>query len=111
MTNLNKNTFSELMKKSRLEMPFSDFEEITMNRIKAEAKYKEVIFSNAKVSLIFFLLGIGAGLVLNTFLSKSGGSYLGIPTEKILMPFQVLFVIIILTQLENIYRLWVRSNK
>jgi hypothetical protein len=113
MINLNpkKSAFSELMEKSRLEMPFSDFEENTMNRIKTEAKYKRIIFSNAKVSMIFFLLGIGAGLVLNIFLSKSRGNFLGIPTEKVLMPFQLLFVIVILTQLENIYRLWVRLSK
>lgn len=92
-------------------MPFSDFEENVMKKIQTEAKYKRVIFSNAKVSMIFFLLGIGAGLLVNSFLSKSGSSFLGVPAENILMSFQLLFVIIILTQLENIYRLWIRLNK
>jgi drug/metabolite transporter (DMT)-like permease len=90
------------MKKSRLEMPFSDFEDKVMLRIEKEAAHRKVVFKNARLSSFFFLLGTGFGLLLNFFLSRAGISFMGISSENILLFFQVAFVLAFLLQLEKI---------
>lgn len=103
-----KDRFSSLMQKGKLEMPFKDFEENTMTRIRAEAKYKTSILRSFRISFIFFVLGTGFGLIINSILANADGFIMGIAPETVLMAFQLIFVLIIITQSENIYCLFLK---
>lgn len=102
--------FGNLMKKSRLDMPFDDFDQTMMIRILAEAKYKGSIIKNGKLSVIFFLLGICVGIIMNNLLLQSEHTVFGVPPQKILLPFQVIFVVLILAQFERIYLLYAKDK-
>lgn len=92
---------SQIMKKATLEMPFSDFEEIVMLRISKETIYKNVLSRDRKFSFIFFVLGTGLGLIINSILQKTRYSFLDSPPDITLLIFQAGFVLIFLVQLEN----------
>lgn len=103
-----KDRFSDLMQKGKLEMPFTDFEDNTMRQICAELKYKRAIKRNFKISFIFFILGTGFGLIVNSILSNADAFILGIASDTFLLVFQLIFVLAVLTQSENIYKLFVK---
>ncbi|MEJ7693915.1 hypothetical protein [Daejeonella sp.] len=103
--------FSSLMRKGKLEMPFADFEDNTMRRIQAELKYKVSIRRNFRISFIFFVLGTGFGLIINSILSNADEFILGLAPETVLMAFQLIFVLVVLTQSENIYRLFLKLKE
>ena len=106
-----KNKFSSFMQKSKLEMPFSDFEDNTMKRIQTDLKYRTSIMRSFHVSVIFFVLGTSFGLIVNSVLSNTHGSIMGISSDKILLWFQLVFVFIVLTQSENIFRLFTKLRE
>lgn len=98
--------FAKIMKKSRLEMPFSDFEDNMMQRIQREAKNKDVISNNMRLSLIFFLLGSIFGLFVGDFLTQSTEAIFNIPKEKALLFFQLIYLLVFLNQLNSLIKLW-----
>lgn len=100
--------FSQMMKKSRLEMPFSDFEDKMMLRIERESKLRRSISRDTKLAALFFVVGAGFGMVVSTILAQYHAPIAGIPSEKVLLYFQIVYVIVVLTQLENIIRLIAR---
>ena len=106
-----KDKFSSLMQKSKLILPFSDFEDNTMKRIQADLKYKSSIRRSFQVSLVFFVLGTGFGLIVNSVLSNAHGSIMGVSSDKLLLWFQLIFVFIVLTQSENIFRLFTKLKQ
>ncbi len=103
-----KDRFSSLMRKGKLEMPFSDFEENTMKRIDAELKYKTSIHRSSRISFIFFVLGTGFGLVVNSMLANADDFIMGISPDTVLIAFQVIFVLTVIVQSENIYKLFTK---
>ena len=103
-----KDKFSSLMRKGKLEMPFSDFEENTMKRIQAESKYKTSILHSFRISFIFFVLGTGFGLIVNNILANADNLIMGIEPDTVLMVFQMAFVLIFIMQSENIYKLFTK---
>lgn len=103
-----KDKFSSFMQKSKLELPFSDFEDVTMKRIQADAKYKTSIKRSFQISVVFFVLGLGFGLVVNSVLSDDNGAIMGVPSDKLLLWFQLVFIFAVLTQAENIFRLFTK---
>ncbi len=100
-TNSNTQQLSQLMKRTKLTMPFSDFEETVMHRIQLEANYKKVLTRDRKLSFLFFILGTVLGLTINSFLQKAQYTFLAIPPDTMLLIFQVAFVLIFLFQLEK----------
>ncbi len=108
--NSNNKALSQLLKKSKLEMPFGDFEENVMHRIHTEAQQKEYFSRDIKLSSFFFLLGTGLGLVINFFLQHFTITFFGISSESVLLIFQVSFVLVFLTQLESLIK-QLRKNK
>jgi len=110
-TDSNNQLLSQLMKKSSLKMPFSDFEENTMHRFHKEIRQKQVLSRDRKLAFFFFLLGSTLGLVINSLLQQLRYRFLGISAETILLIFQISFVLLFLTQLENFIKLFVRLKK
>lgn len=103
--------FSGFMQKSKLVLPFSDFEDVTMKRIQANSRYKSSIKRSFQISLVFFVLGTAFGLIANSVLSSTSGSILGMSSDKLLLWFQVVFVFIVVMQSENIFRLFTKLRE
>lgn len=97
--------FAQLMKKSRVKMPFSDFEDNVMRRIEVEVQYKKSILKNINLSLLFFILGTGTGTAVSLFLPELLSAFSGISSERIILIFQAVFILIVLTQLDNLIKL------
>jgi hypothetical protein len=97
--------FSEMMKQSKLVMPFSDFEEKTMARINMESLVKNPLAKNKKLAVLFFVLGTGFGFVLTFFLSLENPSIEGIPSETLLLICRLVYVFVVLSQLNSVSRL------
>lgn len=55
----------DLLKKSKLELPFADFEERMMVQILKHEKAKQQMTLNKKMAVLFFLIGTIFGMVLN----------------------------------------------
>jgi hypothetical protein len=106
-----KDKLSSLMQKSKLEMPFSDFEDSTIKRIQTELKYNSSIRRSLQISVFFFVLGTGFGLVVNNMLLKADNAILGVSPDTLLLCFQLIFVLVVLTQSENIYRFSMKLKK
>ncbi|MCR8556392.1 hypothetical protein KXD93_01995 [Mucilaginibacter sp. BJC16-A38] len=104
-------SFSEMMKKSRLAMPFSDFEERTMSRIHKENILKSATSKYKKLALLFFIMGTGFGFATTYFLSLPKTSIVGIPSDTILLVCRLSYVFLILTQLNSILKLFSKSDE
>lgn len=59
----------DLMKISKVELPFADFEEKMMRRIEKVEQEKRVIDKSRKYALLFFLLGTLFGMAANYLLT------------------------------------------
>lgn len=100
----NNNDFSNLMKRSKLDLPFNDFEEIVIHRINRELLRKEVFTVDRKLSFFFFLLSTVIGLMVNSLLYQSQYTFLGISAENTAIVFQAIFVLLFFVQLENYFK-------
>ncbi len=107
----NDRLLAQLMQKSHLEMPFTDFEETVMHRIQTEVKQKDLLLRYRKLSFLFFVLGTGFGLAINFILQWSQLSFPGISPQTTLLIFQSLFVLLFLTQLDNSIKLFRNLKK
>ncbi len=85
-------------------MPYSDFDDNVMRRIEVESKYQRSISKSTNLSVLFFLLGTGFGLLINVFLSQSGTEFFGSYSDKIILFFQAGYILLIVTQLEKVLR-------
>ena len=98
----NEKLFSQLMKKGKLEMPFDDFEDTMMTKIKLDAIRGKLIMKEKRISILFFALGTLLGLFLDEFITKFLHNSLNIPISTALLGFQITFVIFFLMQLNII---------
>ncbi|WP_316819194.1 hypothetical protein [Pedobacter nyackensis] len=95
-----------LIKRSLVEAPSPDFDNNLMLRIEKEASKGTSLNSNMKMSMLFFMLGTGFGLLVSHLLPILGETLIGIDIKTVVLIFQLLYIILILTQLENIIRLF-----
>ena|SRR5579859_6677096 len=100
----NDKELSDIMRKSMLRMPLDDFEDRVMFEIHRQARHKKKVFTNTRLSRLFFLLGTGFGLTVNNFLTHLNHSLMGFSPERILLFFQVSFVFFFLMQSERIFK-------
>jgi hypothetical protein len=103
-------SFSEMMKMSKLTMPFSDFEERTMARIDKENVLKISVSKYKKLAVLFFIMGTGFGFVITYFLSLPEINIVGIPSDTILLICRLGYVLLVLTQLNHILKLFSKSG-
>ena len=100
--------FSKLMKNSKLELPFSDFEERTMARIKQQIVVKKSLTIYKKLAVFFFIIGTVFGFLLTYFLSLPQTTIVGISSDTVLLSCRTAYVLIVLTLLDNIVGLFSR---
>ncbi|TFF33983.1 hypothetical protein [Mucilaginibacter psychrotolerans] len=103
-------SFSEMMKKSKLAMPFSDFEERTIALIYKENALKSSTSKYKRLAILFFIMGTGLGFTVTYFLSLPKASIAGIPSDTILLVCRVSYILLILTQLNAILKLFSKAR-
>ena len=102
--------FTSLLSESKLEMPFSDFEDMVMYEIEQKEISKSSISKDLKLSLIFFVLGTIFGVVISILLQQLEKPVFGINPKVLSLFFQITFAVILFTQMEAILKLFKRSN-
>jgi len=109
----NERIISQLMQKSQLEMPFSDFEESVMLRIEKLSAEEKTVSRDRKLSAVFFILGTFFGIILNFILQNAQYRFLNISSGTILLIFQTGFVLVFLIQLDRNFSLikrWIKKQ-
>ena len=102
MSDPNDKLFAQIIQKSRLKVPFSDFEERTMFLINQETLVESSLSKYKKLAALFFILGTGFGFVLTYFLSLPQKTIIGISSNSILVICRALYVLLVLTQLNDL---------
>ena len=92
----------ELMAKSERKMPFDDFEERMMQQIHKEANTSRSFLKDIKLSWFFFIVGTIFGLVLNILFAEMNTTIFGMPSQRLLLIVQVLFVMLLLFQFDRL---------
>ncbi|NPA36978.1 MAG: hypothetical protein GXO47_09030 [Chlorobi bacterium] len=100
----------ELLGSSRLEMPFPDFEDKVMDRIKEEVREGKAIDKNLRLSWIFFALGTAFGLLLSVILSPSSIVF-GFPVSKLAIPAYITGGTLFLLFLEQLFKFTFERKK
>lgn len=87
------------MKESLVDLPFSDFEDRTMQKIFREEKSLNAIYKDIKLSYVFFVLGTVVGLLIALLLSNNNQSIGGLSLEAIRLTCQIasalLFILLV----------------
>ncbi|WP_316791176.1 hypothetical protein [Pedobacter frigoris] len=109
-TPLSNQLLGSLIKKSLVEAPSTDFDDNLMRCIAIEASKKTSLTNNLKMSILFFVLGTGFGLLVSHLLPMLGKTLLGMDSKSVVLIFQLLYMILILTQLENIIKLFSKTR-
>ncbi len=99
-----------LLSNSRLEMPFDDFEERLMTRIRKEAGNEKAIDKNIRLAWLFFALGTFFGVLLSVILSPVNTMY-GYPVSKILLSFYIAAGTLLLLFVEQLLKLTLKHRK
>ena len=98
--------FREILSKSKLNVPFSDFDEKVMLLIDRKMSKKSSITRELKLSWIFFLLGSTVGIIISLVLPKIPEPILGIDLDKLAILFQIIFALLFVTQLDNLIKFY-----
>jgi amino acid permease len=103
-------TFREIMSKSRLEVPFPDFEDNIMGLIEKKLSKKVSISRDIKLSWVFFILGSAFGIIVTILLPKIQQPVLGINPDKLTIPFLIIFAFLLLSQIDSLIDFYKRQK-
>jgi hypothetical protein len=92
--------FRELISKSKLEMPFSDFEDNVMTQIERKIVHQQGVAKDIKLSWLFFVVGTTFGLMISWILPRIPQKILGMDPKNLAICFQIILVVLIFTQIE-----------
>jgi uncharacterized membrane protein YoaK (UPF0700 family) len=96
--------FKELMSKSKLEMPFPDFEDNVILQIKKQEKHRKSLSRNLRVSWLSFFAGIILGMILTIQLFQLRIEGFGVSSEMIELIFQLVFAVFVIFSLDFLLR-------
>ncbi len=96
--------FREIMSKSRLEMPFPDIEDRVMMQIENRT-VKQGYSKEIKLAWIFFIAGSVFGMIISWILPTMQQKIFGIDPKNIAICFQIVFVVLLFTQIETLLEL------
>jgi len=94
--------FREIISKSKLDIPFSDFDDNVMKSITKRYSTKTSLIRDLKLSWLFFILGLILGIMFPIVLPRFVDSFLGIPLDKIALPFLIILSYVLLTQFDSL---------
>ncbi|MGD0756385.1 MAG: hypothetical protein ABR927_15140 [Bacteroidales bacterium] len=92
--------FQEIMSKSKLNVPFLDFDNHVMGIIEHQVLKKTSISKEIKLSWAFFILGSIVGVILAVLLLRSEGMIMGVSFDKLVIPFLIVCSFLILSQFD-----------
>jgi hypothetical protein len=73
-----------------------------MQQIHKEANTSRSFLKDIKLSWFFFTIGTIFGLVLNILVAEMNTTIFGIPSQRLLLIVQVLFVMLLLSQFDRL---------
>lgn len=91
-----------LMKHSRADMPFQDFDERMMDLIYKEERQQKSIRRDIRMAWMFFFLGLFLGLFIAGFTIEPDIFGDNIPTQTINMILQICIAVVLLFQLDRL---------
>lgn len=106
----NENFFQEVMSKSKLELPFHDFEDNVMFEIEKINLHQSSFSKELKLSWIFFIAGSVFGIVISLTLPQMHKSILGFQTDKFVIIFQVVFALLFFIQIDMLMKFFRRVH-
>ena len=101
--------FREIISKSRLEMPFPDFEDKVMMQIENQP-LRQGYSKEIKLAWIFFIAGSVFGMIISWILPSMQQRIFGIDPKNIAICFQIVFVVLLFTQIETLLGLIKKSS-
>ncbi len=101
----------ELMKESRMEMPFLDFEDQVMASIHKEEQSKKGILKNIRLSWVFFTLGTLFGIIATTAMPLIKKQLFNLDITYLQMPVTILLVGVLLWQMDAMLKLTFKKKK
>ena len=102
--------FREIMSKSKLEIPFSDFDDKLMELILKRHSKKPSITRDIRLSWIFFILGSTFGIIISIILPRFEQTIFGIPTEDFKLLFLIIFAFLLVTQFDSLMDIYKRQK-
>ena len=99
-----------LMKHSRVELPFQDFEIRLMDKIHQEKKHHQAVKNNVRYAWLFFFLGLFLGLFITNLTTQFDQHFYGIPLKKLAIGLQFGIVLIFLFQFERLLGITFRKK-
>ncbi len=94
--------FREIMSKSKLDVPFPDFDDQVMELVELSQKRRSGIKRNVRLSWIFFLAGSVFGIIISVVLPMFQEPIMGIRIDKFAIPFQIIFALLFAAQINNL---------
>lgn len=96
--------FREIMSKSRLDLPFSDFEDNVMMQIENKVLHHHSLSKELKLSWIFFIAGSVFGTVISCILAQLHEPIFGIKPVNLTILFAIVFASIMFTQIDTLIK-------
>jgi hypothetical protein len=103
--------FREIMSKSKLDVPFTDFDDNVMELIEKKLAKKTSISRDIKLSWVFFILGSIFGIIVTIILPKVRQTVFGITSDRLILPFLIIFSFLLLTQIDNLIDFYSKHYK
>jgi hypothetical protein len=103
-------TFREIMSKSKLDVPFPDFDDKVMGLIEKKLLKKVAISRDIKLSWVFFILGSAFGILVPILLSQVQQPVLGMDIDNLRIPFLIIFSFLILSQIDSLIDFYKRQK-
>ena len=97
----NNDMLKKLLSDSKLEMPFSGFEDRVMHSIRNKVRTEQSINRNINLSWLFFALGTAFGLLLSVIISPATTIW-GFPTAKLMLSSYIIGGTLILLFVEQL---------
>lgn len=110
INSIDEHFLKEIISKSKLEMPFHDFEDNVMKQIEAQKVLKLSITKDVKLSWIFLVLSSLFGIATSYFITQLDQSFFGIKIELATLIFQMCFALLLFGQLESLIQITIRKN-
>lgn len=104
-------TFRKIMSKSRLDVPFPDFDDKIMGLIEEKLSKKASVSRDIKLSWVFFILGSAFGIIVTILLPKIQQPVLGMHLDKFTIPFLIILSILLFTQLDSLIDFYRKQKK
>ena len=105
--------FKDIMSRSKLELPFDDFEDIVMGQIEKEVLHAHDFSKEFRLSRFFFIMGSLFGIILSVLLTQIHEPIFGINPVNLTLLFEIVFASVLFTQIETLirFRKWMTAKK